>query len=130
MTTRLFEPQGIKVTHKQIKNVRRIIWNQKEKLKKDNKGKVPTKSNVGTATNATLTELEESLIHECMNINSPQRTHDPLSLISVRENEERYTFNLDTRCSSKFLEAWQSLTNFINRHNGGDQIYNLRKRKT
>lgn len=60
--------------------------------------------------------------------------HAPLSLITVHEDLEGNSLDLNTvcvmdqankRCSGEFLEAWYSSTNSINKHKELDQIYDL-----
>jgi len=66
------------------------------------------------------------------------RRHDPLSLISVHEDEHGHVFNFETtkvlstarqRQAREFIEAWYSTDNAINRHVELDPIFAPRRRR-
>lgn len=56
---------------------------------------ITTRSDARTTRNAICIKQKECMLHECMNALLTQE-NNPLLLISLREGQDGYTFELDT----------------------------------
>ncbi|KER27260.1 hypothetical protein T265_05663 [Opisthorchis viverrini] len=117
------------VAHKPSATLRKLISRPKDNRDKTKRNNVIyqidcNKFYVGQTGRKLCTRIKEH--------NAAVRRHDPLSLISIHEDQEGHKFNLenakilaygDTRHGREFLEAWYSTAGSINRCIELDPIY-------
>ena len=138
MTARLLNQHGLTVAHKPTNTLRKALT--KPKGRRENMDKINViykipcsqcdKHYVGQTGRKLSTRIHEHKL--------ASRRHDPLSLVSVHEDQEGHQFNWDmvsilaqarTKKEREFIEAWYSTEQAINRHIDFDSAYQPLRRK-
>ena len=134
MTARILHQYGIRVAHKPMNTLRRTISTPKDRIPATEKSniiyKIPCnnckKHYVGQTSRKLSTRLNEHRL--------ALKRHDPLSLMSIHQDQEGHEFNLEqttildqaqTRHARELSESWYSNSFSINRKIELDYIYTL-----
>jgi hypothetical protein len=132
LTARLLQTHGITTAHKPNATLRKLISKPKDRTDGNNKNNVIYQIDCENCNKYYIGQTGRKLSTRIKEHKAAIRRHDPLSLISIHEDQEGHKFNLETvrilargntRHAREFLEAWHSTTNSINRHIELDPIY-------
>ncbi|MGL5625122.1 hypothetical protein, partial [Cetobacterium sp.] len=138
MTARYFRLHGVLIAHKPTSTLRRLISKPKEKVKTMEQTNVIYKINCCDCDKNYVGQTGRRLSTRIHEHKLAIRRHDPLSLMSIHEDQEGHKFNLDaaeivartsTRHGREFMEAWHSTSRSINKHIQLDSIYRLLRAK-
>ncbi|GAA56877.1 hypothetical protein CLF_111739 [Clonorchis sinensis] len=132
LTTRLLFQKGIVVAHKPNATLRKLISRPKDNQDKTKRNNVVYQINCNNCNKFYVGQTGRKLCTRIMQHNAAVRRHDPLSLISIHEDQEGHKFNMenvnisaygDTKHGREFLEAWYSTADSINRCIELDPMY-------
>ncbi|GAA55527.1 hypothetical protein CLF_108233 [Clonorchis sinensis] len=132
LTTRLLAQKGIVVAHKPNATLRKLISRPKGSQDKTKRNNVVYQINCNNCNKFYVGQTGRKLCTRMKEHNAAVRRHDPLSLISIHEDQEGHKFSVenvkilaygDTKHGGEFLEAWYSTADSINRCIELDPIY-------
>jgi hypothetical protein len=139
MTARLLKQHGITVAYKPTNTLRRTLSKPKTQIKSMKRTNVVYQIQCNNCDKHYVGQTGRKLSTRVYEHQLAIRRHDPMSMVSLHEDQEGHQFNWNnvkilaqagTKREREFIEAWYSTKNAINKHIDIDPIYQPLRNRT